>query len=59
MRIPYTDEMKEMRKKIEPYRVVNGMKIELAEDTPEEIRELERKFSKLFDEQMELAESSM
>ena len=53
MRLPMTPEMKEMYDKIEPYKVRNGMEVKLADDTPNEIRELDKKFKKLSKQQWE------
>ena len=47
MRVPYTPEMLEMSKQFEPYLVRNGLKITLAEDTPEEIRKIHDEFMRL------------
>lgn len=50
MRISMTEEMLEIRRKIEPYRVVNGLSCELAPNTPDEIKELDKRFKELFEE---------
>lgn len=49
MRVPFTPEMREMRKQFKPYLVRNGLEIKLAEDTPEEIRKIHDEFYELFD----------
>lgn len=54
MRVPYTKEMVEMDKKIQPYLVMDGIVCVLSPDAPDEIKELEKKFRALFDEQRQL-----
>ena len=49
MRGPFTPEMREMWKQFKPYEVRNGLKITLAEDTPEEIRKIRDELYELFD----------
>lgn len=56
MRIPYTQEMKEMQEKVEPYLVPDdGLKRKFKEGTPKEIIELKKKLDKIFDEKYEEA----
>ena len=50
MRIPYTPEMVEMEKKIKPYLVVDGLKVSLSPDTPEDIVEMDKKLDAMIDE---------
>ena len=50
MRVPFTPEMREMSKKLEPYLVRTGLERRtLVEDAPDEIR-------KMYDEYLELFE---
>lgn len=55
MRLPMTPEMKEIREKIEPYWVMNGLEINVADDAPEEIKELDKRYIELLKRQSEEA----
>lgn len=55
MRLPITPEMKEIREKIEPYWVMNGLEINVADDAPEEIKELDKHYIELLKKQSEEA----
>lgn len=54
MTITYTDEMWELWDKIEPYLVyIRGQGFKFKEGTPDEIFEMDKKFSELYDKQYE------
>lgn len=56
MRICDTPEMNAMWEKIEPYLVFEGMEVRLREDTPQEIRELDEKYTELYRKRRKEAE---
>lgn len=50
MRIPYTQEMIEMEEKIRPYRTVNGLKVSISPDAPDEVKEINDKLLEMISE---------
>lgn len=55
MRLPMTQEMRELRDKVDPYLVVIGLTVKLKENAPDEIKKAYEKYRKLSSQQMEEA----
>ncbi len=47
MRVPFTPEMLKMRKQFKPYLIYEGLEMNLAEDTPEEIQKMHDEYLRL------------
>ena len=57
MRLPLTPEMKKIWNEIEPYLIQDSNGLNIADDAPQEINDLNKEFDRLIKEQSDFAES--
>lgn len=57
MRLPLTPEMKKIWNEIEPYLIQDSNGLNIADDAPQEIKDLNKEFDRLLKEQSDFAES--
>jgi hypothetical protein len=57
MRLPLTPEMKKIWNEIEPYLIQDSNGLNIADDAPQEIKDLNKEFDRLIKEQSDFAES--